>query len=378
MKDNRRDFIKKSAYLATGITVAGLSGCSESGKKDSKNEIKKIVEWPVTEGPNTPKLCVGSSINADEKQMRQIKQMGADYVAMGGPPIPWKEEDIRAIMDRHKAQGLTVINMSIGRPQNSIFGRKGREAEIAQVKESLVAAGAVGLPVVEYNFLVDRLKEAYYYKEGRGGSGISAVDYAPVKDLPAKPEIGTYTAEQLWDNLTYFLKAVIPVAEKSGVRMALHPNDPPVPISHGSAQITSTFKDWKRLIELVDSPSNGMTFDCGIAREMGEDPLEVLRYLGSRDRINHVHYRNVIVQEPNARYEEVFIDEGQVNMFAVMRELIKIKYKYGLYPEHPRAFDYDKEHPGGIKNQYPGGGGYTGQTYNLAFARAMKLAVLSI
>ena len=78
-----------------------------------------------------------------------------------------------------------------------------------------------GLPVIEYNWYIDRLMEGYYYKEGRGGSGVTAYDYAPVKDLPAKPEIGTYTAEQVWDNITYFLKEIIPVAEKAGVRMAL-------------------------------------------------------------------------------------------------------------------------------------------------------------
>ncbi len=374
MKDNRRDFIKKSASLAAAVSVTGLNACTGSGKKDNENVIQKIAEWPITEGPDTPKLCVGSSANADEKHMRQIKQMGTDYVVMGGPRIPWNEDDLRAIMDRFKAQGLVIINMSIGRPQNSIFGQKGRDDEIEEVQESLRAAGAVGLPVVEYNFIVDRLIEGYYEKKGRGDVDVRAFNYASVKDLPAKPEIGTYTSEQLWDNLTYFLKAVIPVAEKAGVRMALHPNDPPIPISHGSVQIIATFKDWKRLIEIVDSPSNGMTFDCGIAREMGEDPLEVLRYLGSRDRINHVHFRNVLVNKPYAEYTEVFMDEGQVNLFAIMRELIKIKYKYGLYPEHPNAFDYDKEHPEYI----PGGRGYTGQTYNLAFAHAMKLAVLSM
>jgi mannonate dehydratase len=160
--------------------------------------------------------------------------------------------------------------------------------------------------------------------------------------------------------------------------MALHPNDPPIPISHGHAQIMATFKDWKRLLEIVDSPSNGMTYDPGVCREMGENPLEILDYLGSRDRINHMHYRNVTVQEPYVKYQEVFFDEGQVNMFAVMRDVFKLKYKFGLYPEHPRALDYDKEHPEGISNQYPGGGGYTGLTYNIGYTKAMMQAVLSV
>jgi mannonate dehydratase len=378
MKDNRRGFIKKGASLAAAISVAGLSSCSESGKKDNGNEIRKIVEWPVTEGPDTPKICVGISSNADASKMRQIKQIGVDYVLMGGPRIPWKTEDLRAIMDRFKAEGLTVINMMIGGHPETIYGREGRDAEIDKIKESLVAAGAAGLPVVEYNFYADRLMEGYYEKKGRGDSGITAFEYARAKDLPAKPEIGTYTSDQLWDNLTYFLKAVIPVAEKAGVRMALHPNDPPVPISHGSAQIMATFKDWKRLIEIADSKANGMTYDCGVTREMGEDPLEVLRFFASRDRLNHMHYRNVTVQEPYVKYEEVFFDVGQVNLFAVMQEIIKTGYKLGIYPEHPRALDYDKEHPGGIAGGYAGGGGYTGQAFNVAYTRAMMQAALSV
>jgi mannonate dehydratase len=382
MKNNRRDFIKKSSSLAATFSVAGLSGYAVSGetggKKIPANSPDKKLEWPLADNPNTPKICVGASRDADEKVMRQIKQIGVDYVLMGGPPIPWTQEGLRAIMDRFKANGLTVINMMIGGHPNTIYGREGRDAEIKNIQDSLRAAGAVGLPVVEYNFYADRLMEGYYEKKARGGASHTAFDYAPVKDLPAKPEIGKLTAAELWNNLTYFLKAVIPVAEKAGVRMALHPNDPPIPVSHGSAQIMATLADWKRLISIVDSPSNGMTFDCGVTREIGEDPVEVCRFLGKFDRINHVHYRNVIVDQPYVKYAEVFLDEGQVNMFNVMKELVGMGYKHGLYPEHPRALDYDRDHPGGIKNQYPGGGGYAGETYNVGFARAMKLAVMSM
>src|SRR5690606_38644573 len=182
----------------------------------------------------------------------------------------------------------------------------------------------------------------------------------PIESVP-------HTDVMLWEILSYFLKAVIPVAEEASVRMELHPNDPPIPIAHGHEQIMARFEDWKRLIEIVDSPANGMTYDCGVARETGEDPIEVLRYLGSRDRINHMHYRNVIVDKPYEKYQEVFIDEGQVNMFEVMREVFKQGYKLGIYPEHPRALDYDKEHPQGVSRFYPGGGGYAAEAYNVAY-----------
>jgi mannonate dehydratase len=386
MKENRRNFIRKSASLAAALSVTGLSACNGSGKSSNKNIIatdtaglnQKPVEWPVKFGPDAPKLCVGMGSD-DTKQMRQIKQSGVDWVFLGGPQLPWTEKSLREIMDPLKAEGLSVINMMIGGFPNTIYGREGRDEEIKKVQDSLRAAGAVGLPIVEYNFYAHRLMEGYYEQQGRGGSGITAFDAERGKNLPVDPKEGIpQTAEMLWNSITYFLKAVIPVAEKAGVRMALHPNDPPVPVSHGHSQIMATFKDWKHLIEIVDSPSNGMTYDCGVSREMGEDPLEILRYLGSRDRINHLHYRNVIVQKPYEQYQEVFFDEGQVNLFAVMQEIFKLGYKFGINPEHPRGLDYDKEHTGGIGNAYPGGGGYAAQTYNVAYTKAMMQAVASL
>ena len=108
---------------------------------------------------------------------------------------------------------------------------------------------------------------------------------------------------------------------------------------------------------------------------MGEDPVKVCRMLGDRDVINHVHFRNVIVRKPYVDYTEVFPDEGQVDMFAVMRELVRQKYSRGLYPEHPRALDIDRER--GVRNQYPGGGGFAGEIYNVAYTKAMLQAALS-
>ncbi len=164
--------------------------------------------------------------------------------------------------------------------------------------------------------------------------------------------------------------------QPAGVRMAVHPNDPPIPVSHGSDQILATFDDWKRLVSLVNSPANGMTFDCGVTRETGADPIEICRFLGERDRINHVHFRNVLVDEPYNKYVEVFPDNGQVNMFAVMQELVSLGYSLGIYPEHPRALDYDRNV--GMNPYYPGGGGFAGLTCNVAYARDMLQASLTI
>ena len=326
--------------------------------------------------PALPKICLGFYGEPDDAGMRRLKQVGVDYVLGGGPPIPWTEADIRARIDRFQRGGLTLCNLMIGGFDDVIWGRPGADAQIAQVVASIRAAGKAGLPVIEYNFYAHRLIEGYKEEIGRAGAGYTAYDYSLSKHLPPKDGVGTHTHADQLKRAEHFLKAIVPEAEKANVRLALHPNDPPVPLSRGSEQLMATVAHWKDYLNLVKSPYNGMTFDCGVTREMGEDPVAVCRYLGERDCINHVHFRNVVVRTPYVDYTEVFLDEGQVDMFAVMQELVRQKYPRGLYPEHPRALDIDRER-GGIRNQYPGGGGLVGEIYNVAYTRATLQAVLS-
>jgi mannonate dehydratase len=408
-------------------------------------------QWPVVEGPDTPKLCLGSGDGGgpmpaagggqgrggpggaaagggqgrggpggaaegpggaaaqrgaqdpgargarggggtgapdQSASFRRIKQLGVDYIIGGGVGgrLPWEEANIRAAMDRAKEAGLTLYNAMINVSANVIYGRQGRDADIENLIKSVQAAGKAGLPVVEYNFYAHRAMEGYFEETGRAGIGHTGFDYermveadgkkVPFKDLPPLPNEGAHKLDEMWNNATYFLKAVIPAAEKAGVRMALHPNDPPAPISRGSQQIMGSLAGWKKLISIVDSPSNGITFDCGVTREMGEDPVAVARYFASRKRINHMHFRNVRVVKPYERYTEVSIDEGQVDMLGVMREIVKNKYNGTIYPEHPRGLDYDRER--GRIGGYPGGGSYAGITFTVAYSRAMLQAALAL
>ncbi len=362
---SRRGFLKGAG--AAGVLAAAPSAARAAGAG---------VDWPPPEGEGVPKLCLGVSADADPKTMRQLKQIGIDHVLMGGGPIPWAEATLEELRKRFADQGLEVCNLMIGGFSNTLYGRPGRDEEIGKVIASIRAAGKAGLPVIEYNFYAHRLMKGYHEVPGRGGAGMTGYDYSLSKDLPPLPEVGTHTLDEMWDNITYFLKAVVPVAEEAGVRLALHPNDPPVPLSRGSEQIMATLDGWKKLIGIVDSPANGITYDCGVTREMDEDPVEVCRYFGERDRINHVHFRNVRVKTPYVDYVEVFPDEGQVDMFAVMKELVRQGYPRALYPEHPRALDADREREG-FDPYYPGGGGYAGLVYNVAYAKAMLQAALS-
>ena len=396
MKDSRRAFVKKGASLVAAMSLGslGASAINPENNRAARSAKSKKVKWPVVEGPGTPKITMMVGSNAPVSRMKAIKQFGVDYVHTGGPGLPWTEQGIRAIVDRFKAEGLTVINMMIGFSGDIIHAGPGRNEEISKVQDAIKIAGIVGIPVMEYNFYAHRAVEGYYDIVGRGGVQYLGYDYnrkgmpnpadnhwnykggrtadeenLAMSELKPTEKEPAMTKEQLWANVTYFLKAIIPVAEKAGVRMALHPNDPPPPISRGSEQIFSTFNDWKHLFDIVDSPANGMTFDCGVSTEIGEDAVEVARYMASRDRISHVHYRNVIVDTPRIKYTEVFIDNGQVDMLAVMQELVRSKYKYGLWAEHPRDNIIDTE----FNDQ-----GFISYLYNMSYARAMLQASLTL
>ena len=356
------------------IGAGALVGPTRLSARQSDAQTR-FARMPA-EGPATPKICLGFYNPVDEKSMRRVKQIGVDYVLTGGPRIPWQESDIRERIDRFKAGGLTLYNMMIAGFNNVIHGRPGADAQIADVIASIRAAGKAGLPVIEYNFYAHRLTEGYKEEIGRAGAGYTAYDYELSKNLPPRDDVGTHTRAEQLKRAEHFLKAVVPEAEKANVRLALHPNDPPVPLSRGSEQLMATVEHWKQYLNLVKSPYNGMTFDCGVTRELGEDPVAVCRYLAERDCINHVHFRNVIVRKPYVDYTEVFLDEGQVDMFAVMRELVRHKYSRTIYPEHPRAIDVDRD-SGSIRNQYPGGGGFAGEIYNVGYTRAMIQAALT-
>jgi len=111
-----------------------------------------------------------------------------------------------------------------------------------------------------------------------------------------------------------------------------------------------------------------MTFDCGVSTEIGENAIDVLHYMAARNRINHMHFRNVKVDIPRIQYTETYPDAGQVNMFAVMQELVRAKYKYGVFAEHPPGNIIDKER----------GGDFIGYIYNQAYARGVLQSVLTL
>lgn len=309
------------------------------------------------------KLAKGLRNVADET-LQFFLQMGVEYVTMptrystevtkrglapspargprpGQMLRPWDANELIRIKKKIESAGLKPEMLNLGGPVRILHGRAGQDEELANFKENIRVAGQVGIPVVEYNFTPLRGSEGYSQTTGRGASGLRDFDYDRIKDLPPLDNVGTHTREQMWARLTGFLKEVVPVAEEAGVRLACHPNDPPIPVFRGAAQPVRSLADLKQLIETVDSPANGITIDSGVLTEMGEDAVEAIRYFGSRDRINHVHFRNVRVEVPYYKYVEVFHDEGDCDMLACMKAFHEVGYRRLVIPDHTPHFSND-------------------------------------
>ncbi|MEA3157739.1 MAG: mannonate dehydratase, partial [Betaproteobacteria bacterium] len=218
----------------------------------------------------------------------------------------------------------------------------GRDQKIAFLLNAIQAMGAAGIPILAYNFklLNSKLLRSQPTK-GRGEATYISFDYGEYLKKPANPIDPPISEEKMWDNLAYFLKAVIPIAEKSGVRMALHPDDPPVPHGipplAGAAHIASNFDQFRKIFSLVPSPSNGMLFCQGCVTEMqGMNVYDAIRQMGSIDKIVMVHFRNVRGSFP--KFQETFVDNGDVDMYRAMQAYRDVGFKGPFSLDHSPMF----------------------------------------
>ena len=376
----RTDLSRRRLLQTTaGTMLAGAAAATAAHAQQGPNapytpHPAKRLGQPQ-EGADTPKLTTYMNDLLDENEAIAIKQLGIDWIdAAVVPEQPWGTDYLQPRIDALKKHdmhiGIMMLRWSYKGgmdPQMSkiVYGLPGRDDEIAKVKQTIVNFGKLGIPVLEWNFYNHRAEEGYNHQvPGRGGAMMSEFNAARMKDMPPLPGEGVHDYDSTWKNMEYFLKEVVPVAEKNNVVLSVHPNDPPAPMSRGSAQVLNSFSDWKRLVETVNSPSNCMTWDCGVTRELGEDPVVVGNWLASRNRIGQVHFRNVVMRKPREDYTEVFPDNGDNDMFEVMKLLVKNNYKRLIFPEHPRGLAIDKLLPKGTNPT-------ASWAYNIGHCKAM-------
>lgn len=276
----------------------------------------------------------------------QVKARGLVPPTQTGPRAPqivWRKEELSDVAEHIRSFGLTPSAMTLPLSGNILMGQEGRREDVARIRENIRLASQVGIQVLTYSFTALRASEGYAAQKGkgRGGSSLRDFSYDRIRNLPPLEDVGRHSMAEMWEHLTFFLHAVVPAAENAGVRLAAHPNDPPVPTYRGVAQPLSDLKGLQRLIELIDSPSNCVFFDTGVLTEMGEDAVQAIHHFGARDRIAIVHFRNVRVEVPKERYVETFIDQGDCDMLACMKALQDVGYTGMLDPDHTPAIQED-------------------------------------
>jgi mannonate dehydratase len=232
------------------------------------------------------------------------------------------------------SHGLTLhVLHSGGLPRDKIvYALPGRDEQIHAWCQVLRAIGKAGVPATATTFYaISHFRTTPTV--GRGGAKYSTWNYEEYLKNPKQYPGKEISEEQIWENLEYFLQRVVPVAEEAGVRIALHPDDPPIPEPlGGAARIIGSVENYQRAFDMAPSDANGMLFCQGCVAEMGIDVEETIRYMGSRGKIVFVHFRNIVGTPYN--FQEVFIDEGQVDMLNAMRVYKEVGYDGPFMMDH--------------------------------------------
>jgi mannonate dehydratase len=320
---------------------------------------------------NTPgiKICVQSSATPTDDDLLFIKQLGAQYVSVASTPELRTAEGFLQIKKRYADAGITVWNIgnsSVHNMPEVTLNLPGRDEKIEEYKNYLRNLGQAGIYYSTYAHMGN----------GIWTSGRSEVRGASAREFdmasPNKQGVWSgktwkeplshdrvYTEKEIWDNYTYFIKQVAPVAEEQGVRIGIHPDDPPVPILAGVPRcIFSNFEGYKRALEIANSPNVGICLCCGTWLEggrklTGKDPEEMIRYFGAK-KIWKIHFRNV--SAPLPRFVETFMDDGYYDMYKIMKALRDVDYDGIMILDHSPTMV---------------GGRYTQTAYGVAYMKAL-------
>ena len=265
-------------------------------------------------------------------------------------PEPWTYEqfrDLKAAVNRQDLELAALENLEPAHWHDVLLDGPRRAEQMERLKQMVRDAGRAGVPCIGYYFSLAGVWGHALKPAARGGAESLCFDGGPEQtpipnghvwnmcyDESAPPgEIGTVTHEQMWDRLSRFLKELVPVAEEAKVKLAAHPDDPPMPSFRGAARLIHQPQHYQRLLDLVPSHSNCMEFCIGTLAEMSKgDIYDVVDRYSRTGRIGYIHFRNVRGKVPD--YIETFVDEGDTDMTRVMRILRQNDYDGVLIPDH--------------------------------------------
>lgn len=223
------------------------------------------------------------------------------------------------------------------------LGLPGRDEEIERMCTLIRNMGRLGIEVLCYNFVAyfNWERSRFDYPE-RGGALVSEYDFSKTDHSVLTP-YGIVTEEDMWRNFEYLQKAIVPVAEEAGVKLALHPDDPPVPAIRGISRFLTSADNIQKAIDLVPSPNMGITMCQGTYQAMGEDVVSCIHRFGKK--IHFVHFRDT--RGDKYCFHETFHDNGPTDMVEAVKAYREIGYDGYVRVDHvPAMAGEDPEHPG--------------------------------
>ena len=318
------------------------------------------------------RIAIGQFHELTDEMIRFAAQVGATGIQVNSPPLPgethWEEADLRALVEQVEAAGLrfeAIENVPTHFYHKVMLGLDGRDEQIEAYCKTIRAVGRAGIPILGYHFMPSTVWTTRWDAPARGGALARAFDLATVEAHASDPAMQRsfmfrglgrsdtlplvekdrppITHETMWSNYRYFMEAVLPVAEEEGVRLALHPDDPPVPMLGGVARIFHEPEGFRRAYQMAaGSPAWALDLCLGCCSEMpgGADTVaEMIEYFGPRGAIAYVHFRDVKGTVPN--FVECFIGEGNYDPAKVMTLLAKNGFDGFLIDDHVPKMDND-------------------------------------
>jgi mannonate dehydratase len=350
-KSSRREFAAVAAAGAAWLTAG----------RPARAKVPKF--------PPGIKISVQVGGNPTAEDLQFVKQLGVEWVNLntGGPGGTL--ENFQRLKQRVEEAGLKVWNIGNANVHNMeevTLNLPGRDRKIAEYIEYLNNLAKVGVFYTTYAHMGNGIWSTER-ESTRGGASARAFDLNKAdkgfwggKTFQGPLTHGRkYAQEEIWENYTYFIRKVAPVAEQLGIAIGIHPDDPPVPELGGVPRcVFSSFEGYRKALEIANSPNVGMCLCVGCWLEggklMGRDPVEAIRYFGKQRQLFKVHFRNV--DKPLPHFVETFMDNGYFKMYPVMRALREVNFSGNIIADHV---------PGMV------GGGRAATAYSIAYMRAL-------
>ena len=311
--------------------------------------------------PDGIKFSVRIQPDATDSHLAFVRQIGVDHVFAWDNDDALALETLKALRARTAAHGLTLFNVGylrLCKNDKIHLALPGRDEAIEEFCDYLHMLSEAGIYTTTFTWEVAGDTTSSPKEEARGGALCRAVNMAELEKAPLSHG-RRYSEQEIWDNFAYFVNAVMPVAEQVGVRLALHPNDPPVPELGGVPCLVHNMDCYRRAFEICDSDYFGMEFCAGCWLEGAEkfgDMFDAIEYFVSRGKVFIAHFRNVSAPLPH--FVESFIDDGYMDMHRVMQAFHDAGYRGTMVPDHA------DEMGGSMKGQ-------SGQAFAIGYMHAL-------